>query len=317
MNSINDLCRGRKITSLDIQTPMLVPSFSSKNFDDIGETWEYLRGQIPDAVLLSAYDLFYRFVRLPKQGADVVFIDSGGYEAAIEYDLAEPVQKPYQPKEWDSEKHCLVLEKVDTLSSLILVSYDNPKQDFRSQANLARGFFAKYPICATDFLLKPHQTAFIEIDQITDIIDELGSFDILGITEKELGETIQNRAINLVNIRTMLNQKGIDIPIHIFGCLDPISTWLYSLCGADIFDGLAWLRFVFHDNLPIYRNSWAVKNGFLTYNEIDLKALGWQNNLVALREQQISMSKFMSRRDVNLLPKDLLPLFQSLDLKIN
>jgi hypothetical protein len=317
MNSINDLCRRRKITSLDIQTPMLVPSFSSKNFDDIGETWEYLRGQIPDAVLLSAYDLFYGFVRLPKQGADVVFVDSGGYEAAIEYDIAEPVQRPYQPKEWDAEKHCLALEKVETLSSLVLVSYDNPKQDLRSQADLAREFFAKYPTCSTDFLLKPHQRAFIEPRLIADILDELGSFDILGITEKELGETIQNRALNLANIRTMLNQKGIDIPIHIFGCLDPISVWLYSFCGADIFDGLNWLRFVFQDNLPVYRNSWAVKNGFLTYNEIDLQALGWQNNLVALREQEISMSKFMSRQDVDLLPKELLPLMQSLDLKIN
>lgn len=317
MNSIIDLCRRRKIKSLDIQTPMLVPSFSSKGFADIGVAWEYFSRQIRDTLLLSAYDLFYGNINMPKQGADVVFIDSGGYEATVEYDLAETIHTPYQPKEWDAERHCLALEKVDTLSALVLVSFDSPQHDVRSQINQAREFFAKYPNCATDFLLKPHRTAFIGPNLIDENFDELSSFDILGITEKELGETIQIRAFNLMNIRTMLNQKGIDIPIHIFGCLDPISIWLYSLCGADIFDGLSWLRFVYQENLPIYRNSWAVKNGYLTYNEINLKALGWQKNLIALSEQQTSMGKFMSRQDVDLLPKELLPIIQSLDMQLH
>jgi hypothetical protein len=316
MGSIGKFCTRRKIKTLDIQTPLLIPSFSSKNFNDIGETWEYLRGQIRDAVLLSAYDLFYGYVNLPKQGSDLVFIDSGGYEAAIEYDLSETIHKPYQSKEWDAEKHCLALEKIDTLSTLVLVSYDNPKQDLRSQINHAREFFDKYPTCATDFLLKPYQAPFIEPNLIASNSDELSKFDILGVTEKELGETIQNRALNLVKLRTMLNQKGIDIPIHIFGCLDPISVWLYFLCGADIFDGLTWLRFVFQGNLPIYRNSWAVKSGFLNYSEINLKALAWQNNLATLKELQISMGRFLSQQDIDLIPKEVLLVIKTLELQV-
>lgn len=317
MNSISNLCRKRKIKSLDIQTPLLVPSFSSKNFIDIGETWEYLSEQIRDVVLLSAYDLFYGHINLPQKGADVVFIDSGGYETAVEYDLSETVHKPYQPKEWDVNKHCLALEDVDTLSALVLVSFDNPQQDLQSQINQASGLFAKYPACASDFLLKPHQTPFIEPNLIASKSDELSHFDILGITEKELGETIQDRVLNLINLRASFDQKGLDIPIHIFGCLDPSSVWLYYLCGADIFDGLTWLRFVFQDNLPVYRNSWAVKNKFITYNEKNLQALAWQNNLATLKDQQIEMGKYVSQQDVDLIPKEVLSLIHSLGLHIH
>lgn len=317
MNSINNLCRKRKIRSLDIQTPLLIPSFSSKNFNGIGETWEYLREQIRDVVLLSAYDLFYGHINLPQKGADVVFIDSGGYETAVEYDLSETVHKPYQPKEWDAEKHCSALEKVDTLSALVLVSFDNPNQNLQTQINHAREFFAQHPTSASDFLLKPHQMPFMEPNLIVSRSDELKHFDILGITEKELGETIQDRVLNLMNLRASFDQKGLDIPIHIFGCLDPSSVWLYYLCGADIFDGLTWLRFVFQDNLPVYRNSWAVRNKFITYNEKNLQALAWQNNLATLKDQQREMGKYASQQDVDLIPKEVVPLIHSLGLHLH
>jgi hypothetical protein len=45
-----------------LETPLLLPSFSSKTFQDehVGNIIEYIAPVITDELLISAYDLYYR-----------------------------------------------------------------------------------------------------------------------------------------------------------------------------------------------------------------------------------------------------------------
>ncbi len=47
---------------------------------------------------------------------------------------------------------------------------------------------------------------------------------------------------NIAKLRKALDKAGLNIPLHVFGSLDTVTTPLYFLAGADIFDGLTWLR---------------------------------------------------------------------------
>lgn len=83
-------------------------------------------------------------------------------------------------------------------------------------------------------------------------------FHALGVTEKELGGNFKERMINIARIRKALNGVGLEnMPIHIFGSLDTVSTPLYFVAGADIFDGLTWLRFAYYKGMTIYRQNYA------------------------------------------------------------
>ena len=66
--------------------------------------------------------------------------------------------------------------------------------------------------------------------------------EIIGITERELGFSLIERAETLFNIRKELAKINRDIPIHLLGAGNPISILVYSLCGADFFDALEWCK---------------------------------------------------------------------------
>ena len=52
---------------------------------------------------------------------------------------------------------------------------------------------------------------------------------------------------NIAQIRRALDGVGLDTPLHVFGSLDTVTTPMYFMAGADIFDGLTWLRFAFYN----------------------------------------------------------------------
>ena len=85
-------------------TPLLIPSFSSKGFSDLRKTIKYMSAFIDGSTLVSAYDIHYKKVSparltFPK----VVFLDSGGYEARVEHDLSEAYGQDYDPQTWTIE----------------------------------------------------------------------------------------------------------------------------------------------------------------------------------------------------------------------
>ena len=118
----------------------------------------------------------------------------------------------------------------------------------------------------------------LKIKSITDNISELALFDIIGVTEKELGTSILSRMTNIAKIRKSLLSIGKDTPIHVFGSLDTITTPLYFVSGADIFDGLTWLRYAFNNGYTIYKHNYSAVNIGVNVKSLNVDAQCWFHN---------------------------------------
>src|SRR5690606_32377632 len=100
-------------------------------------------------------------------------------------------------------------------------------------------------------------------------VEELGSFDIVGVTEKELGRSMLDRMVNVAKLRLAMDEAELRIPIHVFGALDPLSASLYYISGAEIFDGLTWIRYAYENGRCVYmHNLGALKYGIHTSNDL-------------------------------------------------
>lgn len=259
-----------------IKTPCLIPSFSSKGFESSlkrkseAAFWIDLHKELLEKyMLVSAYDIYHKFIPNPNKfiGTEITFVDSGGYESSPIFDSSSDKKINAQLKDWKLEYLLKVYDGWNhKRHPAVFVNYDHHKRrkSIAKQAEAAIELFNRYPAQLSDFLIKPESTNqdFLNIDKIIAEIDTLKQFNIIGVTEKELGKSISDRMRNLYKIRKSMDDRGIGVPIHVFGSLDPISCTLYFLAGAEIFDGLTWLRYAYRDGLSIYHSN----NNALNFN---------------------------------------------------
>ena len=142
---------------------------------------------------------------------------------------------------WEENLLIEIYNSLPSDGSFVLVSYDLTGQPIIEQIETSAKLLSNYRtnnLCT--MLLKCEQAnqRYIDIQSILRHINELGRFDIVGLTEKELGKSLLDRMYNIARIRQELDRCGINSPIHIFGSLDPVTSILYFLSGAEIFDGL-------------------------------------------------------------------------------
>lgn len=252
------------------ETPLLIPSFSSKGFPDESKILKFMSGFITSGILVSAYDLKYKKITQKRCSfAPFVFLDSGGYEARVDYDLSEAYGKPYRPKKWNKVLHERQLKAWRLKVPTIAVTHDSPTQylSLRKQLQEAARFQDDHPEFLTEFLIKPERRpskgkqTFIPIEKLVLQAERLRRFPLLGVTEKELGTSILARMINIARLRGALDEAKISAPLHIFGSLDTMTTILYLIAGAEIFDGLTWLRFGFHMGKTMYYQNYNLAKG--------------------------------------------------------
>ena len=67
---------------------------------------------------------------------------------------------------------------------------------------------------------------------------------VLSLPERRLGEGVFERVRTVAAIRRALNETGTYVGIHILGTGNPFSLALFSIAGADSFDGLEWCQTV-------------------------------------------------------------------------
>ena len=285
------------------RTPLLVPSFSSKGFPEVANIIEYCSELIDNVMLVSAYDLHYEKIKPPFDFASLIFLDSGGYEASKDAELSDYGDKEHFPKEWSREFYEAQIAAWNTgpNTTSVIVSYDHPKErlDIRAQIDRATGMAAGRTDILREILLKPEtvgQTR-LQIDAIIKNIHRLAEFDIIGMTEKELGDSIRARMASIARIRRALTGAGLETPIHIFGSLDTVTTPMYFLAGADIFDGLTWLRFVFHNGYTIYKQNYsALELGVRTSSSV-IDAKCWHQNYYYINQLEDEMRRFLLKND--------------------
>lgn len=267
---------------ITVKTPLLVPSFSSKGFrlqnplkgrrqkyfprpriklspekngttgwvSDVAGIFTGAAETITESVLVSGYDIFHGHIPLPFKimTPEITFVDSGGYEVQNGYDYSEVVYSERPTNEWDSLKYQMVLDVWPKHVPAVFVSsdYECRGRPVAKQIEMARELLAKYrstQLCA--FLAKPvsKETTFRStLREIRNSIDDLSNFDIFAVAEKDLGSSVLLIMENIARVRIALDEAGLTIPIHVFGSLDPLTSCLYFLAGAEIFDGLTWLR---------------------------------------------------------------------------
>lgn len=290
--------RALRLNGVEIErTPLLIPSFSSKGFPEVKKIVEYSTELIEDVTLVSAYDLHYGNIELPPNLAPLIFLDSGGYEASKDAELSDYGDKEHVRREWNQKFHEAQLVRWDPGVPSVLISYDHPDEriSLPAQIERARAMAPGKTGVLREFLIKPETTEQIriQIEPVLRNIHGLAHFDVIGVTEKELGPSIIKRMRNIAKLRIALNKAGLDTPIHVFGSLDTVTTPMYFLAGADIFDGLTWLRFAFHEGLTIYKQNYGgLKLGVTTPVDV-VDGLCWNNNYRYMKLMELEMRRFL------------------------
>lgn len=307
------LCRTSTIrhkeSGVSITTPLLIPSFSSKGFaiskssgkSEIGKILETTSEFLTEIYLISAYDIYYEHLPNPSElpcTPEMIFVDSGGYEISTDRDYSSVIDPLPLPGPWTIEKLESVLDSWPEEIPAVFVSFDRPddRKPFAEQVTDARKLFRKRRQYLTLLLLKPEtkdQTTLNKVIQsaIADAA-ELGSFDIIGVTEKELGKTMLDRMAQIAKLRLAMDEADVKNPLHIFGALDPLSVCLYYIAGAEIFDGLTWLRYGYRDGLSIYKHNLGVVEYGLHVSDDLVRSRTLSNNYYALQKLQQSLREY-------------------------
>jgi len=297
---IKTVCKKRFLAGVT-DTPLLVPSFSSAVGFGVKDILHKLKDQLTIASLVSAFDLWYENIDVEDIWySKSVFIDSGVYENVI--------LNKNSPRAWSLEMYENSLNRMQMLHDPILVNYDRIAK-LREQTSAARTFFAKYHFAKKDFLFKRSREddQAIDLNELTQNINEVRDFDIIGVTEKEIGRSMVARCQTILSIRLALNGIGSNLPIHVFGCLDPLSILAYFFCGADIFDGLIWLRHGFYQNVALHpRNFTLINKQWEAYDDIPAASM-LVANLMTLNQLMFLMRRIVEKYDLAGLQKLLLP----------
>ena len=142
-----------------------------------------------------------------------------------------------------------------------VTAYDHPdvRRSLPRQIDAAVDIFKTLPTMGREILVKPEakDEHYVSVPSMKFNVKRFAEFDIIGITEAELGESIIERMANIARLRIEMDATGLIKPLHIFGSLDPICTPLYFLAGADIFDGLSWIRLAYWRDMAVYHKNRA------------------------------------------------------------
>jgi hypothetical protein len=301
--------------------PLLVPSVSSKGFpitDGItepGAALERVSPDITEALLISAYDLHHKLLpdgeRLlgPEHHQTIygtprlLVVDSGGYELnPVGFESGETQRGPYSPEKFTREDFEALVDRLPRDRDLLVVSYDSPgrpRASFKEQREAAQRFFAGRSHLRSDFLLKPQaHDRVLDVAELTPDAANLSCFDVIGATEKELGETLLERLVVLARLRGLLDASGCaETPIHVFGSLDPVLTPLYFMAGAEIFDGLSWLRYAYVDGLSIHPDQLAALGGTVGDRQERRDLFRHMSNLAEIKSLKHSLGRWAHEPD--------------------
>ncbi len=310
--------RTLKFGERQLKTPLLVPAFSSRApLKKVGAPLSqeaintYLAQMGEDVVgpaLISAFDLHHENIPMPEPdaptiGAAPTFVDSGGYENLT---LAE------RKDEVTEADYFEVLKKWPERLPIIAVNSDCENADLGIQVQSALSL----PVAQTSgklLLLKPESSENPDdpsvdlspiIAQIPDHVGSLRELSAIGLTEKEAGASFVQRVAQIKLLRQVLDECELtQMPIHVFGGLDPLRTYYYFLAGADIFDGTSWLRFAFQNGQAVYLDAHAS----VAYPDEEIEWAEWQirrQNLGYVVQMQIAMRSFLASKQLDELDVD-------------
>ena len=293
-------CQSRRVEKVGVSTPLIVPSFSSCGFPNVADIYDLLKDKLYGVCLVSALDIASS--RLPANVTDevnLVLIDSGMYEARSSemgrFDIPPSATTPI----WSREQYSKVAGCLDANANVILVNYDS-FESMERQIREALEDFSCATHAASDFLVKPEFAGrVVNVAKIAKHTDALQQFNIIGITAREAGDSLAERCSSIVMLRDAFADAGLHLPIHIFGAITPLEMLTYCLCGADIFDGLSWLRLSFRRHRSLVIEEAAFDEATFRLPDIDLRMGQWLANLRLLYNLQESLRQYSLSKDLD------------------
>ena len=281
--------------TLTLTTPMLVPSFSSR-VPKVEKPFRASEEFICGPLLVSAYDVGHELLLPPYDFGSAIFLDSGGYEIAKVADLSDVSDQTDNSPEWSPKDHAAVLASWKPKVPSAIISYDHPKNRHPIKEQIKRAKKLKLPQSGMvrEILLKPEtqRQDFIQLDNILRNVRDLAVFPIVGVTEKEIGNSVLDRMVNIARLRQAFTGIGLSTPIHVFGSLDTVTTLFYFVAGADIFDGLTWLRYAFKEGRTLYRQDFGVSDLGISTRSYSVEAQCWHRNYGYMRDMELEMNRF-------------------------
>ena len=197
----------------------------------------------------------------------LLVVDSGGYELNPRWGEGDIVSDIRNPLSFNAEAYERLVDRLPTDFDLLVVNYDHVhvdanRADYIGQVGESARFFETRDCLMSDILLRPPRGQnCLDTAAIESVIPSLSQFNVVGVTEKEAGESFLDRLVTIARLRRLLDEASIALPIHVFGVLDPLLVTLYFMAGAELFDGLTWLRFGHHNGLSVYRETVDILKG--------------------------------------------------------
>ena len=281
---------------------------------------------IDESLLISAYDIRHDllvdsaafrsgFEQSRYAQPRVLIIDSGWYEKNGGPPAGQFAGDLKKPLPWEEADYLLTINDLDEALRPIVVSWDHAGP-YCEQIIHAQEFFGARTSLAPTLLLKPPSgLRFHRFEKLSDEdVANLRAFDIIGVTEREIGESVLDRLVAISTLRQQLDRIQVPCPIHVFGGLDPLHTPLYFAAGAEIFDGLGWLRYAYREGVAMNRDAAALldrqitKRWMQTLNSVSL------DNLDELRRLTDDLRRLAYKGDWTVLCRgsSLKPIFESL-----
>lgn len=298
------------------RTPLLLPSLSSKSgVPAVPNSMPHFFPElISDPYLISAYDVHYGLSENPEF-VGILFLDSGGYEALRDAQAArEGDRRGVENHPWNEDLYRKVLEEFPLSQPVVAVSFDHPDHPLALEQQLDRAdrLFPDREGLLREFLIKPNpDDAFIDIEVIRPHLDRLRKYPIIGVTDKELGESLFEKMQAVAKLRRALTDIDSEVPIHVFGSLDPLTAPLYFIAGADIFDGLAWLKYAFDAGRAIYpQNFDGIQLSSRKNTQVNTTRM-WNHNYYYLMNLADAMRRFLKTQDYSHFEENRLLLEQA------
>ena len=295
----------RRIHKLEVGTPLIAPSFSSRGFPYISDIWEEFRYKLYGVCLVSAFDVASG--RIPADVTDmvnIVILDSGLYETKGDWIESGDRHTPPSATKWTRKQHHETVKSIGEGSNAMLVNFDHVGA-LEDQIERASEDFSLALHAASDFLVKPTDaTEWVNIPKLSQHLEALKQFDTIGITARELGGSFLKRCSSIVTLRDLLTEAGLDTPIHVFGAINPYEVLAYFFGGADIFDGLNWLRLSFRSGGSVPIDESALDDMKWNLPEANLHAEEWTNNLRFLYRLQGALQEYALNGDFESLAEE-------------
>ena len=291
------------------ETPLLVPAVSSRVNLPIKDLIQSIEEFVTGPLLVSAYDVNFSKKKFPKVTfPDLIFLDSGGYECNIDQYISDIGMYNPNPKKWTHSLYKKTLEGWNTDIPTVFISFDHPKvrKPLEEQISDANKLLSNKKDYLKELLVKPEtkKSHKVNIERLSKCVNLLSDFNIIGFTEKELGNSVLDRMVSIAKIRQILDDENITIPVHIFGSLDPVVTPLYYFAGADIFDGLSWLRFMFKDGDTLYHESFGPKQYGVQVNLKTVWGATVSNNYNYMQKLKLDLESFSKTKNLETFGKN-------------